>query len=329
MPGFDPGGSGCPTRRSFLKPRFTGRKKRATLPPASCSWWLIAWSLRGSGHGNDQGRTMLTGKREEGPQRAMSADLLPRSPGLRAALCRKASVETGSGEPVLQPGALGQRGHQGARAPALGPASPPLTTARGWLLTGAPSMPQGPCHPGALDSGAVVGDPAWGCRGAASQSGCYHLGWADARAPWERGAGCPTVRGWHRLLSLPVHAHLLALPITPATRACASSRGWRGWGPLLGSKAGDGSRVGGRHQRGPLSHPLGATRSTRWALWGRRWGVGVGAGVKARSCESSGRLRWPARFISKHDSSGSEPAPPRAQDSAAASAGPNIPRLHR
>ena len=49
--------------------------------------------------------------------------------------------------------------------PALGPVSPPLTTARGWLLTGAPSTTQGPCHPGALDSGAVVGGPGLGPSG--------------------------------------------------------------------------------------------------------------------------------------------------------------------
>ena len=251
---------------------------------------------------------MLTGKREEGPQRAMSADPLPRSPGLGAALCRKASVETGSGEPVLQPGALGQRGHQGARAPALGPASPPLTTARGWLLTGAPSVPQGPCHPGALDSGAVVGDPAWGCRGAASQSGCYHLGWVDAGAPRERGAGRPTVRGWHRLLSLPVHARLLALPITPATRVCASPRGWRGWGPLLGSKAGDGSRVGGPQEArpgtrgGPSPTPSGPPEGRAGLSWGGCGALGWGRGLRpgaVRAPAGSGDLRaaCPALYL--------------------------------
>ena len=40
MPGLDPGGSGCPTRCSFLKPRLTGRKKRVTVSEATTACFL-------------------------------------------------------------------------------------------------------------------------------------------------------------------------------------------------------------------------------------------------------------------------------------------------
>lgn len=66
-----------------------------------------------------------------------------------------------------------------------------------------------------------MGRPGLGLSGDSLPERCHHLGWADAGAPREWGEGRPAVRGWHRLLSLPVHARLLALPATPATRACA------------------------------------------------------------------------------------------------------------